>query len=70
MFDNDSDGKITVADLRMILDNLGYESKLIVFDDNGVEREEHPGEISNKSIIDYNAFLDIIITKLNERDEE
>lgn len=76
LFDTNTNGYITLQDLRVALRALGFEpakqeiKRLISQLSNNAQSRENDKDKEGTVAIDYNDFLDIMTTKMSERDGE
>ena len=76
LFDTNANGYITLQDLRVALRALGFEpakqeiKRLISQLSNNAQSRDNDKDKEGIITIDYNDFLDIMTTKMSERDGE
>ena len=76
LFDTNANGYITLQDLRVALRALGFEpakqeiKRLISQLTNNAQNRDNDKDKEGMVTIDYNDFLDIMTTKMSERDGE
>ena len=76
LFDNNANGYITLQDLRVALRALGFEpakqeiKRLISQLSNNTQSRDQDKDKEGMVTIDLNDFMDIMTTKMSERDQE
>ncbi len=68
-------GVITIQDLKIALRSLGFETqkeeiKRLIAQESAGRGDGGPGSEKNMATVDYPDFLDIMTTKLGERDTD